>query len=122
MQSTMNDFVTGAEDIRWDLTDLYEDEEALHADVARAEREAATFAEDFRGSVSTLSGEELAAALRRFEAIQDRAGRAYTYVFLHWSTDTSAADRGALLQKVREAYTRIISATKRPLRSWSPRR
>lgn len=107
MQSTMNDFVTGAEDIRWDLTDLYEDEEALHADVARAEREAATFAEDFRGSVSTLSGEELAAALRRFEAIQDRAGRAYTYVFLHWSTDTSAADRGALLQKVREAYTRI---------------
>ena len=39
--------------------------------------------------------------------IHDRAGRAYTYAYLAWSTDTEDAARGALLQQVREAYTRI---------------
>src|SRR5690606_15598983 len=44
-------------------------------------------------------------ALRRYEAIQDRMGRAFTYAYLNWSTDTGDPARGALLQQVREAYT-----------------
>ncbi len=101
----MEKTLTGAETIRWDLTDLYESTEALEADLAVADEEAAAFAARYHGQVAALDAAALAEALRRFEALQDRLGRAYTYAFLHWSTDTEDAARGALLQKVREAYT-----------------
>ncbi len=103
----MGDLRTGAEEIRWDLTDLYDDTGALKADLKRAEDEAAGFAAEFRGKIKSLGADDLATVLRRFEAIQDRAGRAYTYAYLHWSTATHESSRGALLQEVREAYTRI---------------
>lgn len=97
---------TGAEAIRWDLTDLYPDHKTLEQDLTVADEEAGGFADDYRGRMATLSAEELAEALRRFENVQDRMGRAYTYAYLHWSTDTGDPARGALLQKVQEAYTR----------------
>ena len=103
----MEQTITGAEEIRWDLTDLYADVEALEADLARADREAEAFAEQYRGRMASLAAAELAEALQRFEAVQDRVGRTYTYAYLNWSTDTIDAERGALLQKVREAYTQI---------------
>ena len=103
----MEQTITGAEEIRWDLTDLYTDVEALEADLARADREAEAFAEQYRGRMASLAAAELAEALQRFEAVQDRVGRTYTYAYLNWSTDTIDAERGALLQKVREAYTQI---------------
>jgi oligoendopeptidase F len=52
-----------------------------------------------------LAAEALAEALRRYEGLQDRMGRAATYAFLHWCTDTGDPVRGALLQKVEEALT-----------------
>jgi oligoendopeptidase F len=52
-----------------------------------------------------LAAEALAEALRRYEGLQDRMGRAATYAFLHWCTDTGDPARGALLQKVEEALT-----------------
>ncbi len=98
---------TGAEEVRWDLSHLYSSPEALHEDLRTAEREANSFASDFRGTLAGMDGLALAEALRRFEAVQDRLGRAYTYAYLAWSTDTNDPARGALLQKVREDYTRI---------------
>ena len=93
--------------IRWDLSDLYADEHSLHGELASAEAEAEAFAEAYRGRMAQASAEDMAQALRAFELIQDRAGRAYTFAFLHWSTATQDAPRGALLQSVREACTRI---------------
>lgn len=101
----MPESITGAESIRWNLADLYPSTDALHADLALASGEADAFAERYRGSVADLSAEDLAEALRAYEALQDRLGRAYTYAQLGWSTDTNDAQRGALLQRVREAYT-----------------
>ena len=98
---------TGAETVHWDLTDLYPSEDALDHDLERGDREAEAFAETYRGRMGDLSAEALAEALRRYEDLLDRLGRAYTYAYLHWSTDTEDATRGALLQKVREAYTQI---------------
>jgi len=103
----MEQTITGAEDVRWDLSGLYTDESTLHADVARTQEEAAAFATEYRGKLSELSAVDLAQALDRYQAIQECAGRAYTYVYLHWSTSTLDASRGALLQKVREACTQI---------------
>ncbi|SHK05702.1 M3 family oligoendopeptidase [Rhodothermus profundi] len=96
---------TGAEHVRWDLTDLYPDEAALKQDLEQALAEADAFARTYHGRIGTLEADELARALRRYEAILDRLGRAYTYAYLHWSTNTEDPARGMLLQHVRERYT-----------------
>ncbi len=98
---------TGAEDVRWNLSDLYPQPEALTEDLNRAEEQAGTFAERYRGQVAGLDADALAEALQAYEAVADRLGRAYTYAYLHWSTDTNDPARGKLLQSVRERYTRI---------------
>jgi oligoendopeptidase F len=99
---------TGAEGIRWELGDLYASTDDLEKDLERADAEAQTFAETYRGSVVGLTPVGLADALARYEDVQDRLGRAYTYAYLNWSTDTNDAQRGALMQHVREAYTRTV--------------
>jgi oligoendopeptidase F len=103
----MSESITGAEDVHWDLSHLYSSVEDLNRDLDRASDEADAFATAYRGRVSTLSAPDLASTLKEYEAIQDRLGRAYTYAYLNWSTATDDEARGALLQRVREAYTRI---------------
>lgn len=98
---------TGAESVRWDLTDLYADRAALEDDLDTAAEEAQEFADRYRGRVGTLAPDALADALAEFEALSDRVGRAFTYAYLHWSTDTNDTERGALLQQVREQYNQI---------------
>lgn len=98
---------TGAETVHWDLSDLYADRTALEGDLDDAGEAAAQFADRYRGAVATLDAEALAEALAQYEAISDRVGRTYTYAYLYWSTDTNDAERGALLQQVREQYNRI---------------
>jgi len=101
---------TGAEEIRWDLSDLYSDEASLSASLDADEASAAAFAARYRGSIGSIAGggqaDRFAEMLRALEGLSDSLGRAYTYAYLHWSTNTEDAARGALLQKVREAYTR----------------
>ncbi len=96
---------TGAEAVRWNLADLYPDTDALDADLDAAEAEAECFAECYRGRLAGLAPAALAEAMRALEAVHDRLGRAYTYAYLDWATDTEDAERGALLQRVRERYT-----------------
>ena len=103
----MSQETTGAEAVRWNLADLYTGREELERDLEEAERKADSFAENFRGRVASMGAIELREALAEFEGIHDRLGRAYTYAYLHWSTDTTDPTRGALLQSVRESYTRI---------------
>jgi oligoendopeptidase F len=98
---------TGAEHVRWDLTDLYHDHGALEADLKTAREDASAFASRYRGTIADLDAARMAEALGMLERIHDMAGKAYTYAYLHWSTDTNDASRGALLQMVREAYTEI---------------
>ncbi|HLA63491.1 MAG TPA: M3 family oligoendopeptidase, partial [Rhodothermales bacterium] len=97
---------TGAEDVRWDLSDLYPNEAALTSALEADERAAADFATRYRGTTTGLDATSYAAMMRELEGLSDRLGRAYTYAYLDWSTDTEDAARGARLQKVREAYTR----------------
>ncbi|NBC01347.1 MAG: M3 family oligoendopeptidase [Bacteroidetes bacterium] len=97
----------GAADVRWNLSDLYPSRDAALGALETAAEEAAAFAEQYRGTVATLDAPALAEALAAFESIQERMGRAATYAYLHWSTDTNDAERGALLQRVREETTQI---------------
>jgi oligoendopeptidase F len=106
-ESTMPIKSTGAESVRWNLADLYGTEADLTRDLASAAEKASSFSTDYRSRVAELSPGRLAEALERFESIHDSLGRAYTYAYLQWVTATEDPDRGALLQRVREEYTRI---------------
>lgn len=96
---------TGSETVRWTLSDLYPDAAALEADLAGALEEAGSFSEDYHGRLHELDAAGWAGALSRFAALHDRLGRAFTYAYLHWSTNTIDPERGKLLQSVRERYT-----------------
>jgi oligoendopeptidase F len=99
--------VTGAEDVRWDLTHLHPDADAVREALRAVGTDSEAFSSEYRGRVASLEAPDLARALEALGAIQDRAGRAYAYAYLDWSTDTADSARGALLQHVREAYTAV---------------
>ncbi len=96
--------MTGAEHVRWDLRDLYPDETALQQDLAQGLAQAEAFYARYHSKIASLDAEALAEALHQYEAILDRLGRAYTYAYLNWATQTEDPACGALLQQVREAY------------------
>ena len=98
---------TGAEKVRWKLDDLYASQETLERDLEQASDEADGFAERFRGRIGELDAMELDEALDEYENILDQLGRAYTYAYLNWSTNTNDPERGALLQKVREMHNQV---------------
>jgi oligoendopeptidase F len=98
---------TGAEEIRWDLADLYPDSNTLESDLEGVAAAAEDFAQRYRGQVGSLDDSGLAATLKEFEALQERLVRAHTYTYLNWCTHLDDSKRGALLQKVREVSTQI---------------
>lgn len=98
---------TGAEDIRWNLTDLYPDAEALSTDLESVDADAEAFAAAYRGRIAGLDAAPLADALDALATIHDRVGRAFTYAYLNWVTNTEGASRGALLQRVQELGTQV---------------
>ena len=99
--------VTGAENIRWDLTDLHADGESALQAMKGAEERARALRNAHRRKVHTLDAEALAGVLEELDTLLDQAGGAYTYAYLNWSTDTRDASRGALLQKIKEQYARV---------------
>ena len=103
----METTITGAESIHWNLEDLFKDADSLQRSLAAADKEAEQFSAHYRDTVAEMDAPALADALRAYESIHDRLGRAYTYAFLNWTTDTGDPERGGLLQSVREAYTQI---------------
>jgi oligoendopeptidase F len=99
---------TGAEDIHWDLGDLYRSIDDLEKDLERARIQARDFRRDYRGRVVSLEAQQLAESLRRLEELHELLGRAGTYAYLHWSTNSEDPARGALLQRVREISTEVV--------------
>jgi oligoendopeptidase F len=100
---------TGAEGVTWNLGDLYASgaDPRLDADLDAADLRADAFAVKYRGRVAGLSAKEMAELLAEYEAIADFAGKAGSFAFLLWSTQTDEAARGALLQKVTERGSRL---------------
>src|SRR5919109_4438805 len=96
--------ITGAEDVAWDLSDLYEgaDDPRLEADVESAEEGAAAFRERYYGKVGELSAAELAEAIGERERIDSTLTRAAYYAHLLFSTDMADSARGALVARLTE--------------------
>jgi oligoendopeptidase F len=96
--------LTGAEEVAWDLSDLYEggDDPRLDADVADAEAAAEAFRGRYYGRVAELGASELAEAIGEREHIESIFTRAIYYAHLWFSTDMGDSARGALLAKLTE--------------------
>jgi oligoendopeptidase F len=95
---------TGAEEVAWDLSDLYEggDDPRLEADVQGADEAAGAFRERYYGKVAELSAAELREAIEERERIESIVTRAIFYAHLWFSTDMADAARGALVARVTE--------------------
>ncbi len=95
---------TGAEDVAWDLSDLYAsgDDPRIESDIAEAEEAAVAFRGRYYGKVATLSAAELADAIDERERIESIATRALYYAHLRFSTNMADPARGALVSKLGE--------------------
>ncbi len=101
---------TGAENVVWNLGDLFAggDDPALQATMAEAQAQADQFAATYRGKVAAgLTADTLAAAMQALEGIYDRTGRVLAFAYLQFAADTSNPKHGALLQAMQEAMTAI---------------
>jgi oligoendopeptidase F len=91
----------------WDLSDLYSgiDDPELTQDLADMGGRAQAFEQEYKGRIATadLTASLLMKALRDYEALVERQYRPGSYAQLLFSTDTADAERGALMQRAREA-------------------
>lgn len=96
--------LTGAEDVAWDLSDLYEsgDDPRIDADVKEADEAAAAFRARYYGRVAALDAAELAEAIDERERIESILTRAIYYAHLWFSTDMADSPRGALVARLTE--------------------
>jgi oligoendopeptidase F len=99
----------GAEQVLWELNDLYDggEDPRLEQDLAGAMHRAEAFAGEYRGRIASLAASELAALLAEYEAILEISAKAGTFAYLDWSTDTENPSKGALLQKLQEHSSRL---------------
>lgn len=104
----------------WNLADLYpaHDSAQVKADLARAESEAAAFAERYKGRLEDMartSGAHLAGAIREMEALDDLMGRLASYAGLFYAGDTTDPVRqkfyGDIQEKLTSASTHLIFFT-----------
>ena len=96
--------LTGAEEVEWDLSDLYEggDDPRIDQDLAEAEAASAAFRERYHGHVAELDAEALAVAIAERERIESILTRAVYFAHLWFTTDMADARRGALLARLTE--------------------
>ena len=96
--------VTGAEEVAWDLSDLFEGIDDPHIDevVAQAEVDAAAFRERYHGKVAGLDPASLAEAVAEHERIEAAVVRPLTYAHLVFATNMADSARGALVARLGE--------------------
>ena len=101
--------LTGAEQVEWNLSDLYDGpaDPRIESELDEASAAATSFRERFRGRLGELSAEELNDAVVELERIKSISTRVETYSRLRLAADSSDQARGALAQRMRERNTQI---------------
>ena len=96
--------LNGAEDVAWDLGDLYDgpDDARIESDIAQAEVDAAAFRERYHGKVAELDAQALADAVAEHERIESSVVRPLTYAHLLFATNMADPTRGALVARLGE--------------------
>jgi oligoendopeptidase F len=101
--------LTGAEQVEWNLADLFEgpDDPRIDAELDGTIAAAQAFRERYRGRLGELSAAELRDAVAEIERIKSAATRVEVFARLRFAADNSDQARGALLQKVLERNTQV---------------
>jgi len=96
---------SGAETVRWDLSDLYASptEPRLELDLAQALERAKAFEAAYKGKVNTIDPAGFAAMMRELERNEEDAAKPEVYAYLLHSQNTQDPAAGRLLARVREA-------------------
>jgi oligoendopeptidase F len=96
---------TGAESVRWDLSDLFASptDAKLEAELADALKRAKAFESKYKGKVGTLPPTGFARMMAELDEDQDRAVKPEIYAYLLHSQNTQDPAAGRLLARVREA-------------------
>lgn len=104
---------TGAENVRWDLRDLYAapDDPQLDADMAHALALAHAFATQYRGRVAALDTAELVQAMTEYEEIVRLLTKIGFYAYLAWSVDTQNPVLGKLMARKDDHATEVEQLT-----------
>lgn len=100
---------TGAENIHWNLSDLYPgiDSGELKVDKKRVIELSKKFNEDYRGKIAEMSYSEFAEALTKYEEIIQFMGRIGSFAYLQWSTSTEDPNLGKFLQASNELSSEV---------------
>ncbi|HMB98083.1 MAG TPA: M3 family oligoendopeptidase [Balneolaceae bacterium] len=100
---------TGAEDINWDLSDLYKSTQDpdLKSDKQKLRNMSETFAGTYKGEVSSFDAGRMFKALKEYEEIIELAHKIGSYAHLLWSTNTEDPKLGKLLQEASELGAEI---------------
>ena len=98
----------------WDLKDLYPglDSPELKWDLENAENRCVAFEADFKGRLAALAagpdaGKALAAAVKRYEALDDKLGRVMSYASLTYAGDTTDPVRAKFYGDMQERITAV---------------
>ena len=96
----------------WDLSDLYAGPDApeLKRDLDTADAEAKAFQARYQNGLAALDGDGLAAAIGKYEAIQEVLGRVMSYAQLVHAGDMGDAEVGRFYQNMQERTTDISTA------------
>src|SRR5579859_6085701 len=96
---------TGAESIRWDLTDLFASptDAAIEESMAKTLETARAFEAKYKGKVATAPPAEFAAMMAQLESDEEQAVRPEIYAYLLHSQNTQDPAAGRLLARAREA-------------------
>jgi oligoendopeptidase F len=96
--------ITGAEEVAWDLSDLYEspDDPKLEGEVADAERAGEAYRGRYHGHVAELDARALADAVAERERIESEMDRALTFAHLRFATNMADPARGQLVARLQE--------------------
>ncbi|GAB4526409.1 MAG: M3 family oligoendopeptidase [Anaerolineae bacterium] len=100
---------TGAEQIVWDLSDLYDsvNDPAIDRDLDEADARADDLAQTYRGRIAQLGPEGMCTLLEAFETTYELSRKVNSYAYLNWSVNTEEPANGALLQKATERASRL---------------
>jgi len=109
MSSSQKKALSGAENIHWDLSDLYPSATAdsLENDKKKVAELAGDFSKKYRGRIAELTPVEFADAMEKYENIHQIAGKIGSFSYLSWSVNTEDAALGKLLQEANELGSEV---------------
>lgn len=109
MGNTKTASKTGAENIHWDLSDLYASTEdpQLKTDKQKVLKMSDKLAEKYKGKIEGLDARSFKHMLDEYESILDLSGKIGSFAYLQWSTDTGNTDYGKLVAETNELSSEI---------------